>query len=60
MTPRDSALYKRVGALLRFAGGHEHGGSGQDAAPSSRALFSAEGWEPFMPVVTQPARTCVA
>ena len=50
MTPRDSAIYKRISALLRFTGGHQHGGSGQaDDAPSQRALLQSSKWTPFSP-----------
>ena len=57
MTPRDSALYTRMGALLRFAGGHTYGGSAQHDANSTRALFQAKGWLPFSPIVTTPPTT---
>lgn len=50
MTPRDSAMYKRMSAILRFAGGHMHGGSGQfDDAPSQRSLLRSSQWLPFSP-----------
>ena len=52
MTPRDAALYKRMGAILRFAGGHMHGGSGQsDDAPSERSLLRSSQWRPFSPSI---------
>jgi hypothetical protein len=50
MTPRDSAIYKRIAALLRFTGGHQYGGSGQsDDAASKRALLHSPHWKPFSP-----------
>eukprot|EP01047_Picozoa_sp_COSAG01_P011818 COSAG01_NODE_521_length_15963_cov_76.378530_10_plen_487_part_00 len=50
MTPRASAIYKRMSAILRFAGGHMHGGYGQaDDAPSERALLRSSQWLPFSP-----------
>ena len=51
MTPRDSQIYARLGALMRFFGGHTHGGSGQDSAASNRTLLSGAGWRPYSPVV---------
>ena len=51
MTPRDSQIYQRLGALLRFAGGHAYGGSAQDSAPSSRSLLRSAGWQPFVPTI---------
>eukprot|EP01048_Picozoa_sp_COSAG05_P016637 COSAG05_NODE_2170_length_3442_cov_3.273706_4_plen_336_part_00 len=50
MTPRDSAIYKRMSAIMRFAGGHMHGGSAQsDDAPSKRALLRSSRWRPYTP-----------
>ena len=50
MTPRDSAIYKRMSAIMRFAGGYIHGGSAQsDDAPSKRALLRSSRWRPYTP-----------
>lgn len=48
LTPRDAAIYRRMGALLRFAGGHVQG-SGQDDATSTRSLLRSTDWTPFAP-----------
>ena len=47
MTPRDSQLFKRLGAILRFAGGHEYGGTAQDSPKSNRSLLQSARWKPF-------------
>ena len=52
MTPRDSALFKRLGAILRFAGGQMHGGSAQDSPVSERSLLQSGGWQPYSPLVS--------
>eukprot|EP01045_Picozoa_sp_COSAG04_P045247 COSAG04_NODE_15760_length_521_cov_1.208531_2_plen_78_part_01 len=51
MTPRDSALFQRLGAILRFVGGHRYGGSAQASAPSSRELLRSALWKPYAPLV---------
>ena len=51
MTPRDGALFKRLGAILRFVGGHRYGGSAQASAPSSRELLRSALWKPYAPLV---------
>lgn len=56
MTPRDSQIYTRVGALLRFMGGHTEGGSAQPDATSTRSLFRSKGWKPFSPLVSTPSK----
>ena len=52
LTPRDAEIFRRVGAMLRFAGGHSHGGEGQaDDAPSNRSLLRSADWRPFQPLI---------
>ena len=41
-----------LGAMLRFAGGHEHGGVAQEDPASNRSLLRSAQWEPFAPIVT--------
>ena len=50
MTPRDSQIYQRLGALLRFAGGHTNH-SGQSSPNSNRTLLLSADWKPFFPAV---------
>ena len=51
VTPRDGQLYKRVGALLRFFGGHTEGGTAQPDPVSNRSLLQSPGWAPFAPAM---------
>jgi formylglycine-generating enzyme required for sulfatase activity len=50
LTPRDAELYRRMGALLRFAGGHKQG-RGQEDATSTRSLLRSADWTPFAPII---------
>lgn len=50
-TPRAAQQIRILGAMLRFAGGHEHGGSAQEDPPSSRSLLRSALWEPYSPIV---------
>ena len=50
-TPRAAQQIRVLAAMLRFAGGHEHGGTAQEDAPSSRALLRSALWEPYSPIV---------
>lgn len=56
MTPRDSQIYIRLGALLRFMGGHTEGGGAQPDAVSTRSLLRTKGWTPFLPLVSTPSK----
>jgi iron(II)-dependent oxidoreductase len=51
-TPRAAQQIRVLGAMLRFAGGHEHGGDAQEDSQSNRSLLRSALWEPFAPIVT--------
>lgn len=51
-TPRAAQQIRVLGAMLRFAGGHEHGGDAQEDPLSNRSLLRSALWEPFAPIVT--------
>jgi iron(II)-dependent oxidoreductase len=56
-TPRAAHQIRVLGSMLRFAGGHTHGGDAQEDPPSNRSLLRSPLWLPYAPLMTTANQT---